>query len=66
MVNQIGNYSANAATVTLAPIKARLCGAKRGGNNNCSAKIRHPRSGDDKKEYVTKWPLFNENASKRF
>jgi hypothetical protein len=48
------NYSAGAETVTLAPIKGRLCGAKRGGNNNCSAKIRHPRSGDDKKEYVTK------------
>jgi integrase len=44
------NYSADAVTVTLAPIKGRLCGAKRGGNNNCSAKIRHPRSGDDKKE----------------
>jgi hypothetical protein len=30
------NYSANYAAITLAPIKGRLCGAKRGGNNNYS------------------------------
>ncbi len=29
-----GNYSANSAAITLAPIKGRLCGAKRGGDNN--------------------------------
>ena len=28
------NYSANTAAITLAPIKGRLCGAKRGENNN--------------------------------
>jgi len=58
--------AANAATVTLAPIKGRLCGAKRGGNNNCSAKTRHPRSGDGKKEKPTKWSLFSKTACKRF
>jgi len=36
------NYSANAATVTLAPIKGRLCGAKRGGNINYSPKYGIP------------------------
>ncbi len=29
----ICNYSANSAAITLAPIKGRLCGAKRGGDN---------------------------------
>ncbi len=53
------NYSASAATVTLAPIKGRLCGAKRGGNNNCSAKIRHPRSGDGKKEYPNEMAVIH-------
>jgi hypothetical protein len=33
-----GNYSANAAAITLAPIKGRLCGAKRGGDNNYTPK----------------------------
>jgi hypothetical protein len=29
-----GNYSANAASVALAPTKGQLCGAKRGGNTS--------------------------------
>jgi hypothetical protein len=33
-----GNYSANAAALTLAPIKGRLCVARRGGDNNYSPK----------------------------
>jgi hypothetical protein len=32
------NYSANSSAITLAPIKGRLCGAKRGGDNNYSPK----------------------------
>jgi hypothetical protein len=37
-ITKNGNYSANAAAITLAPIKGRLCGAKRGGDNNYSPK----------------------------
>ncbi len=41
------NQRTYSAAVELAPIEGRLCGAKRGEDINCSAKIRHPRSGDE-------------------
>jgi|GEM_PF-5423642 len=44
------NYLANAAAVALAPIKGRLCGARRGGNINCSAKCDIPDQGMTRKK----------------
>jgi hypothetical protein len=43
-------YSANAAAITLAPIQGRLCGAKRGGDNNYSPKKGTPDLGGGKKK----------------
>jgi hypothetical protein len=43
--------------------RTRNCRVK---DNNCSTKILHPRSGDDKKKYVARWSLFTETACKRF
>jgi hypothetical protein len=39
------NYSANIAAITLAPSKGRLCGAKRGGENNYSPEKGTPDQG---------------------
>gem|GEM_PF-6433688 len=46
----MSNYSANTASVAAAPIKGGFAEALRGGNINCAAKIRHPRSEDNKIE----------------
>jgi hypothetical protein len=46
----IRNYSENSAAITLAPIKGRLCGAKRGGDNNYSPKKAPPTRGWQEKE----------------
>jgi hypothetical protein len=51
----VTNYSVNAATVALAPSKGWLCGA-----TNCSAKIRHPRSGDDRKDIDNEMAVFTQ------
>jgi hypothetical protein len=44
------NYSANSASITLAPSKGRLCGAKRGGDNNYSPKKGTPDQGVARKK----------------
>jgi len=50
VTNYAGNYSAYSAAITLAPIKGRLCGAKRGGDNNYSPEIGTPDQGVSRKK----------------
>jgi len=47
---RMSNYSANAAVITLASIKGRLCGAKRGGDTNYSPKKGPPTRGCKKED----------------